>query len=595
MQEILVSNQKTRPAEQIYPAAARCLGRLIGPYHRASFLLLLICSILLFVCAIVPSKAHAACTSPAAAAGAIEWFSSTSEYKLCDGTSWAAFDTSPASSELVESFISAGYFFTCGVKSDGTGYCWGDDFSEQLGNSNGVGSANAPYAIFGGGAWQAVSAKGAHETSIMDYGYHACGIKDDSTGYCWGSNSYGELGIDSIYSTANIPVQISVTLPGTVTWKTVGRSISTQSCAIRTDDTLWCWGSYGFTYPTYPNAVDVCGSIPDTWKGVSTGNGHGCAIGIDDTLWCWGGNSYGQLGVGSTFFQLLPTAVNVAGAIPDTWKTSSTGVLHTCAIGSDNTLWCWGYDASDQLGNGVSTSSQPSPAAVDISGSIPDTWKAISVGINHSCAIGIDDTMWCWGSDVYGEVGNGSTNVNQASPVAVDISGSIPDTWKNIAAGGYNSCAIGSDDLLYCWGYDGSGQLGNGNEIDSYVPAPVHDESTAYAPTWNTIVAGGGQDSIYTDNPFTCGIKTDGTLWCWGSDLYGQLGNGSSVTQNTRSPYALNVSGAIPDAWNVFLWEGFMPVQSVVMIHCGVGVLMVLANLETVLHQFSKIRLLQSL
>ncbi len=378
--------------------------------------------------------------------------------------------------------------------------------------------------------------------SRIDVRGHSCFIDGAGVLSCWGDESGGELGNGGPLAEQHdqpTPVDTAGAIPDTWTAVTVG---STGSCALATDATAWCWGrdSSGELgngaaltgSQASPTPADTAGTIPDTWTAIAGGDFHTCAIATDGTAWCWGADPSGELGNGAalTGNQVSPSPVDTTGPIPDTWTAITAGDDYACAIGSDGTAWCWGNDSSGQLGNGaVLTANQPSPTPVDTAGPIPDTWTAITAGSNTTCAIATDATAWCWGNDNSGALGNGAGLTGpQASPSPVDTAGPIPDTWTAISAGPGHICAIGSDGTAWCWGSDFRSRLGNGPVLTDDQPSPSPVDTAGSIPdTWVAIGAG----SITA-----CAIASGGTVWCWGSDLGGRLGNGTVLTAEQPSP-----------------------------------------------------------
>jgi alpha-tubulin suppressor-like RCC1 family protein len=255
--------------------------------------------------------------------------------------------------------VAAGNDLTCGIKSDDTLWCWGNDANGGLGDDATIANKSTPVIVAGGATWKAVGA-GSN---------YACGIKSDDTLWCWGNDVNGQLGDDATLASKSTPVIVA----GGATWKAV--SAGTATCGIKSDDTLWCWGGDvdgalgdDATIAQKPTPVIVAGGA--TWKATAVqGYGHTCGIRSDDTLWCWGGDSIGQLGDDATLAS-KPTPVIVAGGA--TWTAVTTGgsgttTQHTCGIKSDNTLWCWGADSTGQLGNDGFLINQPTPVPVAIS------------------------------------------------------------------------------------------------------------------------------------------------------------------------------------------------------------------------------------
>ena len=189
---------------------------------------------------------------------------------------------------------------------------------------------------------------------------------------------------------------------------------SSHTCAILDDDTLKCWGdnSQGYlgdgttTMSRSPVATDL--GLGRTAKAVSATTQHTCAILDDDTLKCWGNNGYGQLGDGTTTGRNTPTAVNLGSG--RTAKAISAASSHTCAILDDDTLKCWGNGGQGQLGYGDATSRTAPEATAVVNLGAGRTAKAVSTGSSHTCALLDDDTLKCWGDNIYGRVGVGSSD-----------------------------------------------------------------------------------------------------------------------------------------------------------------------------------------
>lgn len=282
-----------------------------------------------------------------------------------------------------------------------------------------------------------------------------------------------------------------------------------RSCGSKNDGALWCWGAGGTLGDgtTNQSSTPVMVSGGSAWKAMDAGYGHSCGIKSDDTLWCWGDNTYGQLGDNTKDDRLIPVAVSGGG----TWKKVSTSDRHSCGIKSDDTAWCWGDNWRGKLGDGTATES-----LVPVSVSGGDTWKVITAGSMHSCGIKSDDSLWCWGRNNFGQLGDGTTDYRY-TPVSVSGGG----TWKTVSGGSFQSCGIKSDDTAWCWGGTLNGQLGEG--------------STAYSQkTTPQAVSGGGTWKVLSAHfYYGCGIKSDDTAWCWGSNSRGQLGDGTTTTRST--------------------------------------------------------------
>jgi alpha-tubulin suppressor-like RCC1 family protein len=233
-----------------------------------------------------------------------------------------------------------------------------------------------------------------------------------------------------------------------------------------------------------------------------------CVIVTNGTIECWGDNGDGQLGGGSNSSEPVP--VNY---IAGTWQYLLNGGAgnHMCAIKSDGTLWCWGLNGDGQLGNNTNTSA-PTPVQVGND----TTWVAGGVGYYSTCAIKSNGTLWCWGDNAYGQLGNGSTDASLV-PVQSTLTG-----VATVSVADEHACALKTDSTVWCWGQGTVGELGNGSGTDS--PSPVQ-----VTGSWLAVTA--GQTNPGSDG-HTCGLKSDNTLWCWGDwDFRGPVSGDSTPVE----------------------------------------------------------------
>jgi alpha-tubulin suppressor-like RCC1 family protein len=327
--------------------------------------------------------------------------------------------------------------------------------------------------------------------------------------WSWGSGAEGKLGNNSTVSRSS---------PGTVAGG------GTNSSGIKTDGTLWLWGSDSHGQLGDNSTVNRSSPVTTSgggtnWKLVSAGYWSTAAIKTDGTLWTWGYNENGQLGNNSTVNRSSPGTVSGGGT---NWKTIAFGKLNFfIAIKTDGTLWSCGYNYYGQLGNN-STVNRSSPGTVSGGGT---NWTKISCSDAASCAIKSDGTLWTWGSN-YGSVLGNNSSVSRSSPGTVSGGGT---TWKEVSIAYRSGVAIKTDGTLWTWGYNTTGQLGNGTRIEKSSPVTV---------------SGGGTNWKFCNMSTTghcVAIKNDGTLWTWGSGQYGKLGNNSNLDKS--SPVTVSGGG----------------------------------------------------
>lgn len=288
------------------------------------------------------------------------------------------------------------------------------------------------------------------------------------------------------------------------------------SAGIKSDGTLWVWGSVppdqGITIST-PNQV----GLDTNWMAVSCGTYHILLLKEDSTLWSMGSNEFGQLGIGNTLSAFSPQLLDSTLK----WEKIQAGSHHSAAIKNDGTLWTWGVNDKGQLGVGGFLNS-PLPTQVQVSG----ICKSVALHTFHTLAIfdsGNGAKLYAWGENYSGQLGNGTT-INSPVPIEVVQNNSPNSSWKTVAAGQFYSAAIRSDNTLWVFGLNEMGQLGP-NLAQGIYSLPVEFEPGS---TWLDIKAG---------DSFCYGVKDDFNVYTWGNNMLGVLGTGN--TQPQTAPYLL--------------------------------------------------------
>lgn len=344
--------------------------------------------------------------------------------------------------------------------------------------------------------------------------------------YGMGYNYYGQLGTgDNFYRTTPTPV---VSLPG-------GRKViavaggEIHSLAQANDGSLWAWGYGGNgqignnTFSTTYVPVPVS-ALPDgrTAISIAAGELHNLVLANDGSLWAWGYGADGELGYGGS--TTIPYPIQVA-TLGDgrTVVQIAAGGFHNLALANDGSLWAWGFNGFGQLGNNYSAPAYAPWAVIPLPGG--RVVAKIAAGYYHSLALATDGTIWAWGNGANGQLGNGGTG-NAYTPVAVNPlpGGRVPVA---IAAGFYHSLALASDGTVWAWGYGFNGELGNALSSGAYGPVAV-----------NTLPSGRIVQTIAASGFHNYALATDGSMWAWGFGGSGQLGNGSTV--NAYWPVAVN-------------------------------------------------------
>jgi len=389
--------------------------------------------------------------------------------------------------------------------------------NESTGVSVGAVGAGSPITVSpGGGTFkiraQAVNAFGPGRLTEFDTGN---AIFSGAALYSWGNAQFGRLALTaSTYS----PTQV-----GTLTnWAKVSAGHNFGG-AVKTDGTLWTWGqgSIGKLGNNTTNDVDSpvqIGTLTN-WAQVATGAYHTRAITTNGELYAWGSNGQGRLGDGTTFARSSPVQI---GALTN-WAYAADGqptsaLNFTVAIKTDGTLWSWGSNQTGRLGIGVYGGDRSSPVQI---GALTN-WSQASIGDAEAAAIKTDGTLWAWGNNNGGRLGD-NTTFARSSPVQI---GTLTNWAQVSVAGSTGMHAVKTDGTLWAWGSNASGRIGDnvaGTNV-GYRSSPVQIGALT---NWAQVCSA-------PSNGFA--VKTDGTLWSWGANNFGQLGIGSPNSTFRSSP-----------------------------------------------------------
>jgi alpha-tubulin suppressor-like RCC1 family protein len=331
-----------------------------------------------------------------------------------------------------------------------------------------------------------------------------------------GGIELGQLA-DTIGAPAGVPC--AVCTQGQFTQLDAGAN---HTCARRTDGSVLCWGANLFGQlgvRTATECVTVRGRIPcallpvqvpiERVASVSAGSDHTCALGADSTLTCWGSGYRGQLGV-----RQMPRGtllVRPQGNLK--YIAASSGQYHTCAIRPDGTVQCWGLNVSGQVGATTTEQCGPTMATRLPCASRPmnvettQRFKAVAAGGDHTCGIATDGRAWCWGINRVGQLGTGGTG-EMSVPVAV-----VSDQrFEEITAGMDFTCARTAEGAVWCWGSNMAGQIGVRDSVDHATPVQVMLPAPAR--------------SIGSGTAHACAVVEGARIFCWGAGMDGQLGTG---------------------------------------------------------------------
>jgi alpha-tubulin suppressor-like RCC1 family protein len=470
---------------------------------------------------------------------------SNAGYQLGDGTTNARSSPVQVGSSSYTS-VSSGGSFAAAIRTDGRLFLWGTNTTGQLGLGD-VALRSQPTQI-GSSSWSVVSSSN---------NAHTLAVTTDGKLYAWGNNFFSQLGLNDTVNRSS-PVQV-----GSSSWTNVYAGTN-YSLALRTDSTvfawglgtssqlgiytplswtlgnstfthandftLWAWGDNQFgqlgisstAYRSSPVQIDT-GATSWTYTYSTTSNAY--AIKSDGTMWAWGRNYFGQLGLSDTIDRSSPVQVGT-----DTnWSTvvaSATG--HALAIKTTGTLWAWGYNQYNELGqNELVQTNRSAPVQVGSA----TTWTKVSAGNNYSLGISAFG-LWAWGRNDWGQTGN---------PI------NAPLSWTQVAGGDSYSVAIRSDGKLFSWGLNNKGQLGLGHTINKSTPAQV-----AISTNYNLYSTSFNGSTDYLQVTYGVGINlasTSFTIEFWGY---------STSTNSTTANFICKdgIAGTNVPAYQVYLTTG---------------------------------------
>ncbi|MDH5720563.1 MAG: DUF4215 domain-containing protein [Spirochaetia bacterium] len=504
----------------------------------------------------------ALCLAPACGDGTLSILSG----EQCDDGNLTSGDgcSDACLNEAVFVKVYAGTSHTLAMKSDGSLWGWGYNVYGQLGDGTNI-KKHMSVQISADTDWASVSGSW----------HHVMAIKTNGTLWAWGYNVFGQLG-DGTEAGKNTPVQIG----SDTDWAFVSAG-NNHTVALKTNGTLWAWGwnsdgQLGDNSTTQKKSPVQIGSDTD-WAFVSAGFMHTLAVKTDGTLWAWGRNGNGQLGLGDSTTRKTPQLVgacSIAGFYTQTdcetnsgiwnydtdWSIALAGNNLSAALKTGGSLYRWGYDPifiDSGFTSIFSVSGNIAAVKADgtlwtmTAGSAPSQkttdadWIDVSAGYAHTAAVKTDGTLWAWGENDDGQLGDGTT-VDSSLPIlvtpnmnldAIMLQTGAQFNWAMVSAGSSYTMAIKAGGTLWGWGTNGNYKLGDGSITTRYAPVQIGIDTN-----WLSVSAGNGSH--------TMGIKTDGSLWGWGYNLYGQLGDGASSMRYVPKNIGTDINWRMVSAGN---------------------------------------------
>ena len=310
------------------------------------------------------------------------------------------------STELKFSQIAAGYGHTCALTADGVAYCWGSNFSGELGRAT-VPSSRIPVPVDGGLTFTALAVGQTH----------SCGLTAAGAAYCWGNNNWGQIGHDTSALRVGVPIAVA----GGHMFATIAAG-GASTCGIESDGSAYCWGyndtgalGSGDTARAIGVPVAVAGGLK--FKSISAGSLHACGVTTSNGVYCWGQSNDGALGIGRASGNYRTPQRTHSDR---SFTTVSVGGQHSCALDLDGALMCWGFDFSDQLGGAARDQCDGVPCALTpIAAARNHYFQALTTGAAYSCGLAFNGAAFCWGENGDGQIGNGRVEVTTPSPSRV--------------------------------------------------------------------------------------------------------------------------------------------------------------------------------
>jgi alpha-tubulin suppressor-like RCC1 family protein len=374
-----------------------------------------------------------------------------------------AFDV--ATTPLAFRQVDAGYSSTCGITTDGIAYCWGSNSSGELGTGT-ILDRSMPVRVRGGHTFRQISAGE----------FHVCAVTHDDQAYCWGTNSSGQLG-DGTTTERHQPVLVD--------------------------------GGHAF-------------------RAVSAGVFFTCGVTTGNVALCWGDNRFAQLGDGSLTQRVRPARVKGGLA----FRQVSVGGDHACGVTTADAAYCWGINASGELGRG--SAEGPETCSEHACSTRPRrvfgglAFAAVAAGGGHSCGVTTGGAAHCWGLDSFGQLGTGglSTEVcafDVCRTRPVPVAGGL--VFRAVNAGGFNTCGVTASNEGYCWGINQQAQLGIGtdegpDQCNSGISCSGHPMALYGGRAFRAVTVG--------ETHHACATNPKGLAFCWGANLNGELGVGTT-------------------------------------------------------------------
>lgn len=419
-------------------------------------------------------------------------------------------------------------------------------------------------SVVSSSTWYAYQAENVKAFKSWSAGVnHGCGISSGGDTYCLGQGLWGTLGMGAA-DTSNkyTPTMIDNTNLGTS--KFLRLSIyENATCGVTDLGEIYCFGSNlsmrlgdnTTTQRETAQSVDTSNRVANTkFIKVTMGRYHACALGSDGTVYCWGDGTSGKLGKGSQTSYGIPTTINSTPIGTDAWIDISAGFDHTCGLTKAGKVYCWGDNAKGQTATNISTAYRTNPTIIN-TGDVTANEKFyfIKAGSRKTCGITNLGKVYCWGFDANDSLGIGGTGDADSPKLLITTNFSAGEYAIDINAGGSSNCLVTNLGYAYCMGYNMSGELGVGNTSAATIPTKVVMTNLATGELFKSISGRGS---------YVCALTNMGNNFCWGgSNTYGQQGSGTGMR---NKPTAMTMT-------NMPTYNGFKSVYAGATSSCGLA------------------------
>ena len=350
--------------------------------------------------------------------------------------------------------------------------------------------------------------------SVTGGGYHSLALDRTGQAWAWGHNAHGQIG-DGTSDHRLVPT--AVTMPPGVTFTTIAAG-NYHSLALDQNGRAWAWGrnssgQIGDGTDDGDRVVPTAASMPPgvLFTAIAAGGSYSLALDRNGHAWAWGYNYYGQIGDGTYLnVRVVPTATTMPPGI--TFIAIAAGAAHALALDQHGRAWAWGWNRDGQIGDGTHDNFRLVPTAPLMPSGT--TFSTIAAGNYHSLALDQNGHAWVWGSNPYGQAGDGTDDNLRLLPTATQMPANV--TFTAIAGGSWHALALDQHGHAWVWGANNVGQAGDGTIGNRRL-----------VPTAVTMAPGDAFAAVASGQFHPLGLDRHGRAWGWGSNGFGQVGDGT--------------------------------------------------------------------